>query len=107
MSPIAGRRQHGKRRLRRLHRKTSLIDLALRPIAPQRFQREALADGAENVAFDDAGRRHGLGDRLADMGELYRAAGEEYRVDVVGRQLGWVRQFLCGPRSVSPAASCG
>ena len=32
---------------------------------------------------DDADRRHRLGDRLADMGEPHRAAGQEHGVDIV------------------------
>src|SRR5882724_2569635 len=57
-----------------------------RPISSQRLEGEALADRAEGVAFDDAGRRHRLGDRLADMGEPHRTAGQEYGVDVVSGQ---------------------
>src|SRR5439155_18491806 len=57
-----------------------------RPISSQRLEREAFADRAEDVAFDDTGGRYGLGDRLADMGEPHRTAGQEHRVDVVGGQ---------------------
>ena len=53
-----------------------------RPISSQRLEGEALADRTKSVAIDDAGRRHRLGDRLADMGEPHRTAGQEHGVDV-------------------------
>ena len=53
-----------------------------RSVPSQRLQREALADRAKRVAFDDAGRRHRLGDRFADVGKLHRTAGQKHRVDV-------------------------
>ena len=65
-----------------------------RPIAPQRLERQTLADCAESIPFDDASRWHCLDDRLADMGEPHRAAGQEYGVDVIRRQLGLIKTKL-------------
>ena len=54
-----------------------------RPVPPQRLQRQPFADRAERVAFDEAGRRHRLPDRIADMGELHRTTGQEDSVDIL------------------------
>ena len=64
-----------------LHKRTFSVP---RPISPQRLKGQTLADRAKGVAVNDTGRRHCLGDRLADMGEPHRAAGQEHRVDIVG-----------------------
>ena len=62
---------------------TKFVPLSVpRPVSSQRLEGEAFADRAEGVAFDDAGRRHRPGDRLADMGEPHRTAGQEHGVDV-------------------------
>ena len=58
--------------------------LSSRPVSSQRLQRQSLADRAEDVTFDDAGRRHGFGDRLVDVGEFHRATGQEHGVDITG-----------------------
>jgi len=57
----------------------------LRAISRSASKGEAFADRAKSVAFDDAGLWHRLCDRLADMGEPHRTAGQEHRVDVVLR----------------------
>src|SRR6202022_1629517 len=57
-----------------------------RPVSSQRFKREALADRAKRIAFDDAGVGHGVLDRLSDVGDPHRTPGQEHGVDVISRQ---------------------
>ena len=56
-------------------------------VSEKRLEGEALADGAEGVAFDDAGRRRRPCDGFADMGESHRPTGQEHGVDVACGQL--------------------
>ena len=57
-----------------------------RPIPPQRLKRKPLAHRPKSIAFDDAGLWQRLGDRLADVGEPHRTAGQEHGVDIAGGQ---------------------
>ena len=73
----------GGRKIRGLGEPASIKLRSPRPIPAHGLQRQPLADRAKCVAFDDSGRRQGPDDRLADMGEPHRAAGQEYGVDII------------------------
>ena len=70
-----------------------------RPVSSERLQGQSLADRAEDVTLDNAGRGDGFGDRLADMGEFHGAAGQEHRVDVSGAQPGLCEAVLDARRN--------
>jgi hypothetical protein len=83
-----------------------VLILAPRPISSEGLKGEALSDRSEGVTFDDAGRRHRLDDRFADMGEPYRTAGEEHRVDVFSGQSRLRKADLDSGRDTLGQLSC-
>src|ERR1700722_10649666 len=67
-------------------REVAVLISGPRPISPEGLKGKALSARPEGVTFDAAGRRHRLYDGFANMGEPYRTAGEEHRVDVFSGQ---------------------